>query len=137
MISLHSIALVACFLLLMQPVGACPYDNGGHLVKFNVIDTHVTYYGFRWYNPVPNASVIVTGIAVEKPDWLSALFGITPKKSEIESTKQNGITDESGVVVLPLYSTVLYNLTVVCDGEETTMTIYPSESEYNLYIGKC
>ena len=126
--------LVMC---LAAPSLACPMDTGGHLVKFNVIDAHTTNYGFKWYNPVPNATVTAMGITIEQPDWLSSLFGITPNISEIESTEQKGITDEYGVVVLPLYKAMLYNLTVVCDGKETTMTIYPSESEYKLYIGKC
>jgi len=134
---IRTVVGVLLLVLLVTPALACPYDTGGHLVKFNVIDTHTADYGFKWYNPVPNATVTATGITVEQSDWLSTLFGIKPAISEIDSTKQKGITDEYGVVVLPLYSTMLYNLTVVCNGKETTMTIYPSENEYNLYIGKC
>jgi len=134
---IRTVAGVLLLALLVAPVLACPYDTGGHLVKFNVIDAHTTNYGFNWYNPVPNATVIATGITVEQSDWLSTLFGIKPTISEIKSTEQKGITDEHGVVILPLYSAMLYNLTVVCEGGETTMAIYPSENEYNLYIGKC
>jgi hypothetical protein len=133
--TLRMVGITVCLLLLMQPLMACPYDAEGHLVNIRVIDASaVDSYGFKWYYPIPNATVTATGIQKEQPDWLWKMLGVTPDESQIDLIPHNMTTDEYGVATLKLYDVMLYDVAVTCDnGKTTVFKLYPYESEYNIY----
>jgi len=134
--TLHIVVITVCLLLLAQPLMACPFDTGGHLVKINVVDSHSTSYGFNWLTPIENATVTAVGIKTEAPDWFWLIIGATAKETNIELIERNATTDEYGVAILPLYDAMLYNVTVTCDnGKATVLKLYPHESEYIIYTG--
>lgn len=137
MISLRNIAAIVCLAFLMQLGLACPYDFGNypHFVNIRVINASTGDYGFKWYNPIPNATITATEIQTEAPDWFWSILGAKTKETTIDLTERNGTTDKNGVATFQLYDAMLYNVTVVCDnGKVSTFKLYPHESEYNIYV---
>jgi hypothetical protein len=130
-------ATIVGLLLLVHPLLSCPYDTGGHLVNIRSIDaSDVDIYGFKWYNPIQNATITVTGIQKEQPFWLWEMFGITTDTSQIDLIPRKGTTDKYGVATLALYDTMLYNVTITCsNGKTTAFKLYPHENEYTIYTG--
>ena len=124
--------------LLVAPVLACPYDTGGHLVSIRAIGGHIDTDGFTrqdWKHPITNATITATGIQQEAPDWFWSLLGVEPKETNINKTERSEITDEKGVATLALYDSMLYNVSVRCsNGNVSVFKLYPSWSEYNLFI---
>jgi hypothetical protein len=135
--TLRIVGITVCLLLLAQPLMACPYDTGGNLVNIRVIDAStVDSYGFKWYNPIPNATITAMGIQKGQPDWLWSMLGITTDATQIDLVPRNATTDEYGVATLALYDSMLYNVTVTCNnGKATVLKLYPHENEYTLYTG--
>jgi hypothetical protein len=124
--TLHIVGIIVCLILLVQPLMACPYDTGGHLVNIRVIDASG--------GPLPNATITAIGIKQNAPDWFWSILGMRPSESAIELTGRNGTTDKNGVATLPLYGTMLYNVTIACDnGKVSGFKLYPYENEYEVF----
>jgi hypothetical protein len=124
---LHAIAIMVCLLLLAQPILACPYDTGGHIVNIRVIDSLAA--------PIPNATITANGIQQKAPEWFWSILGVKPAESPIELTERNGTTNEYGIVTFALYEAMLYNVTITCsNGKATAFKLYPYENEYNILV---
>jgi hypothetical protein len=113
----------ALSVILILSICACPIVYN-HFVRFNVAHEPGVVYNFTF--------------APEEPDtifnWISRIFGIPVNPSAIQPLY--GDTDTNGVVDVPLFPTVRYNVTVFNTenvSDTHSFVIYPRESEYVIY----
>jgi hypothetical protein len=90
------------------------------------------------FDPVKNATVTATPTKPDTyPQMLLAMMGMVyTHEYDTSVPQETGITDDEGVVVLPLYDIIKYNVTVNRDNKpEFSFLIIPSENDYRIYLG--
>ena len=131
-------AVTVGLLLLINSVYACPMDCGyPFATQFRVLEQHTGQYGFDDTIPVANATVTATPIQPSNLDlWIFSMFGV--KMADVTNVSpESGVTDKDGLVDLPLYQAICYNVTVIKpDGKTSVMRLFPHEGDtYNIFLG--
>lgn len=114
---------------MVMPVSACQFDDQGHWVRMQFIDT----------NGTPMVGMVIVKQQVYddvQTLWIMSMFGITPVKHE--KLKEEGSyhtlsTNSEGYVEAPMFEAMKYNITFynrTTYEKGKTYVIYPRESDY-------
>jgi len=104
-------------------------------VRFRIVD----YYG----KPLPgtnvNASYVATTLPSTDQNWLVAAFGVNEDVASDmlnSSVAMTGITDDNGGLSFTMFKSIQYSflITNTTSGVASTKNIYPSDSEYVIYV---
>jgi hypothetical protein len=129
------LVLIALLLIIIPGVSAQDLKFGymPHAVQFKIIDTSTGDFGFSWYNPIPNVTIIATPITIKHSQFLE-FFGIK-QQDGISINSTSSTTNDQGIADLYLTKTVRYNLTIVTqEGTISKAIIYPDDDSYNIFI---
>jgi len=88
--------------------------------------------------PIEGATVTAQGMNTTAGDlaWLYQLLGISYDETPILNASMSGVTGSDGSIAFVMDPTVYYTIDVNKTGSiDTTMSVYPSDTEYVIYAG--
>jgi len=108
-----------------------------HYVKIKIVEAVQSKEGYLTLSTPKNLTVTATP-AKPRKDFMALLAEILfgPEKEDLISYGETvtGTTDINGTVILPMYMTLTYEVTVTGDGHPKTFKLIPLANEYTIHL---